>query len=80
MEKRTLTKEEIKAIRIVRGFTPDLRIKLNNVDKESLWKFIDENIFGLVGVADRPAWNDPEFDEWEKYINRLVSQVVEGWH
>ena len=80
MEKRTLTKEEIKAIRIVRGFTPDLRIKLNNVDKESLWKFIDENIFGLVGVADRPSWNATEFDEWEKYINRLVSQVVEGWH
>ncbi len=80
MKKRTLTKEAIKAIRIVRGFTPDLRIKLNNVDKESLWKFIDDNIFGLVGVADRPAWNDPAFDGWEKYINRLVSQVVEGWH
>ena len=83
MEKRALTKEEIKAIRIVRGFTPDLRIKLNNVDKESLWKFIDENVFGLLGAevgTDRPAWNDPEFDEWEKYINRLVSQVVEGWH
>lgn len=83
MEKRTLTKEEIKAIRIVRGFTPDLRIKLNNVDKESLWKFIDENVFGLLGAevgTDRPAWNDPAFDGWEKYINRLVSQVVEGWH
>lgn len=80
MENKTLTREQIKAIRIIRGFTPDLRIKLNNVDKESLWKFIDDNIFGLVGVADRPAWNDPEFDGWEKYINRLVSQVVEGWH
>ena len=80
MENKTLTREQIKAIRIIKGFTPDLRIKLNNVDKESLWKFIDDNIFGLVGVADRPAWNNPEFDGWEKYINRLVSQVVEGWH
>lgn len=45
MKRRDLKQKEIKAIRIVRGFTPDLRVKLTGVDKESLCQFIDENIF-----------------------------------
>ena len=77
--RRTLTKYEIKGIRLISGFTPDLRVKLHNVDKVLLWHFIDDNISRLVGVTDRPYWGDPEFDEWERYINKLVNQVVEGW-
>lgn len=77
--RRILTKDEIKAIRLISGFTPDLRVKLHNADKDLLWHFIDDNISRLVGVTDHPHWSDPEFDEWERYINRLVSQVVEGW-
>lgn len=82
MKRRDLSKEEIKAIRIVRGFTPDLRVKLTGADKESLWQFIDENIFGLMGDdigTIKPIWSDPEFEKYEKYINRLVNQVIEGW-
>lgn len=77
--RRMLTKNEIKRIRIISGFTPDLRVKLHNVDKVLLCNFIDDNISRLVGVTDRPHWSDPDFDEYERYINRLVSQVVEGW-
>lgn len=36
---KTLNKEQIKAIRIVKGFTSDLRVKLTGVNEESIWYF-----------------------------------------
>lgn len=79
---RELTKEEIKAIRIVMGFNSDLRIKLNNVNRISIWYFIEDNRFGLLGAdfgISRPEITD--FYKWKNYedcIYRMVIQVVNG--
>ena len=79
---RELTKEEIKAIRIVMGFNSDLRIKLDNVNRTSIWHFIDDNRFGLLGVnfgMSRPEIVD--FYKWKDYedcIYRMVTQVING--
>jgi hypothetical protein len=47
--RKEITKEQIKAIRIVNGFNPDLRVKLS-VNRNTLWNFIDENFAGLFGI------------------------------
>ena len=45
--KITLDNEAIKAIRFCNGFTTDLRIKLTNANRNSLWHWLDQNALGI---------------------------------
>lgn len=78
---KNLNKETIKAIRIVRGFNPDLRVKLTAINRDALWAWIRENRFGIFGLDFFPA--DPlptsaEWDRFEKAIDHAVGQVING--
>lgn len=50
-----MTKEMIKAIRLVMGFNPNLRVKLDYTpynftsEQESIINFLHDNIFGIYG-------------------------------
>lgn len=78
---KTLTKEQIKAIRIVRGFNPDTRLKLYGVNRDALWYFIDRNSYGLLGAefaTSKPTPLSDEWDDYERCILNMVNQVIEG--
>lgn len=77
---KTLSNEKIKAIRIVLGFNDDLRVKLKNAKKESIFDFMDANRYNIFGVdhelANRPDPGSNEWDIWERKMWRAVSEVI----
>lgn len=79
---KPLTKEEIKAIRIVMGFNRDLRKKLTGVKTECIYEFIRNNREGILGPEYRKL---PDIiKEQEVWINlrnlmkAAASQVING--
>ena len=75
----TLDNEAIKAIRFCTGYNPDLRIKLNGLNKSSLWYWIDENRFGVLGWAAgcmKPSPTSNDWDKYERMLNDVVRQIA----
>ena len=76
-----MNKEMIKAIRLVKGINPDLRVKAN-VNKWDLFSFIDENRFGIFGVDFGLSRPDSVLsDSWPAYEHKIwnaVLSVIEG--
>ena len=78
--KITLDNEAIKAIRFCNGFTTDLRIKLTNANRNSLWHWLDQNALGIFGM-DFVHYStiQPTDDDWHKYevmLKNVVRQVI----
>lgn len=74
-----MTKAMIKAIRLVNGFNPDLRVELTNINKDVLYDWISSNYYGIFGTSDiKPSWDSPEWDRYEKKIWGAVRQVING--
>lgn len=74
-----LDNEAIRAIRFVKGYNPDLRVKLKLANRSSLWNFIDENRYGLLGVNVGFMKPDATSDNWSRYekmIYDVVDQVI----
>lgn len=79
---KPLTREEIKAIRIVMGFNRDLRKKLNGVKVEFIYNFIKENRAGILG-AEYNEFPDvvKEQENWinlRNLIKAAAEQVLRG--
>jgi hypothetical protein len=69
----------IKAVRLVNGFNPDLRITLKGINKGALYEWIDANYYGIFGVSEvKPSWDSPEWDRYERKIWNAVNQVISG--
>ena len=76
-----LDNEAIRAIRFVKGYNPDLRVKIKLATRRSsFWDWIDENRFGLLGVnVGFMKPNDTTSENWDKYekmIYDVVDQVI----
>lgn len=75
-----MDKKKIKAIRIVLGFNDDLRVKLTNANRESIFNFLDRNRVGLFGLTSELANKpDPASDEWlnwESKMWKVVDEVI----
>lgn len=79
---KPLTKEEIKAIRIVMGFNRDLRKKLTGVRTEYIYEFIRNNREGIFGIEYRKLPNViKEQEAWvnlRNLIRAATIQVING--
>lgn len=79
---KPLTKEEIKAIRIVMGFNRDLRKKLTGVRTEYIYEFIRNNREGIFGIEYRKLPNViKEQEAWvnlRNLIRAAAIQVING--
>lgn len=76
-----MKKEMVKAIRLVNGFNSDLRVKLNTINRNALWDWIDCNRFGIFGYDFGTSKPDATSDEWQAYERTIwcaVDQVVNG--
>ena len=80
--RKPLTREEIKAIRIVMGFNRDLRKKLNGVKIEYIYDFIKENRAGILGAEYRQLPDVvKEQENWinlRNLIKAAAEQVLRG--
>lgn len=74
-----MKKEMIKAIRLVNGFTPDLRVKIN-CNKNCLFYWIEANRIDVLGMdmATIPEVTSPEWDAYERRIWKAVREVMSG--
>lgn len=76
-----MTKQMIKAIRLVNGWNPDLRVKLNTVNKSSLYDWIEANRYGIFDSLDeamKPDTTSPEWVNYERRIWNAVHAVING--
>lgn len=76
-----LTKEQIKAIRIIKGYNPDLRIGLKYScyeQKKDIMNLIEENTVHLLGVNAEIEMQRLTDRQREKIYNNLVMQVYRG--
>lgn len=76
-----MKKEMIRAIRLVNGFNPDLRIVLYGVNRNSLYDWIEANRLGIFGISFYPVKPVVTSLEWDKYDNAIlkaVHQVIFG--
>ena len=75
-----MKKEMIKAVRMVNGINPDLRIKADNINKTAMYEFLREHRIAIFGskyaVVPDPA--SKEFDKFDRMINNAVYSVIEG--
>ena len=75
-----MEKKKIKAIRIVLGFTDDLRVKLSYANRESIFNFLDRNRVGLFGLdselANKPDPASDEWLNWESKMWKVVDEVI----
>lgn len=77
--KITLDNEAVKAIRFVLGFNTDLRVSLKHVNRDAIWKFLDDNRFGIFGISAGLSKPDATSELWPTYeaiLNDVVNQVV----
>ncbi len=75
-----MKKAMIKAIRLVNGWTPDLRIKCDTIYKPSLYDWIEENRIGIFGFS-MAIIPDPVTEDYIKYERRIwkaVDAVISG--
>lgn len=81
MKQFILTKQQIKAIRIVKGYSDNLRINISaSVNKNDMWHFIDENIAGLLGadIISCKYKDSIMTAEYENNISWLVDGICSG--
>lgn len=78
--KYTITAEMIKAIRIVRGFKPDLRVKIKRANRDCMYDFIDgifPDLFGL-DVLGKKYDDGLLSDRYERAVWTCVNAVCDG--
>lgn len=75
-----LTKNQIKAIRILKGYSPDLRIqvKVTYDQIQSILSLIEENAINLLGVDAVNEIMDLTDDQRDIVYNNLMLQVLTG--
>ena len=77
-----MTKEMIKAIRLVNGFNPDLRVNLSYASADDLYDWIEANRIGIFGLRSdmciKPELTSPEFDKYDRRIKAAVYAVING--
>lgn len=75
-----LTKDQIKAIRILKGYSPDLRIKVKvTYDQiQSIMSLIEENEINLLGVDAVNEIMELTDDQRDIVYNNLMLQVLTG--
>lgn len=75
-----LTKNQIKAIRILKGYDPDLRIKIKaTYDQiQSIINLIEENEINLLGVDAVNEMMELTDDQRDIVHNNLMLQVLTG--
>lgn len=83
--KYELTKEMVKAIRLLNGYNTDLRVDISGaVNQSSMWDFIDSifvNLFGLDAIANKwqgEPGHQSLTDAYERIIRRCVKGVCTG--
>ena len=73
-----MKKEMIKAIRLVNGFNPDLRVKLDTtINKSALYDWIDNNRFGILGI-DKALIRNSDYPKYERIVWGAVRCVTMG--
>ena len=72
-----MKKEMIKAIRLVIGFKPDLRIKLTTANENALYDFIDNHSYAILGYKKAMLKHD-DFPRYERAVWAAVHNVVYG--
>lgn len=73
-----MNNEMIKAVRLVNGLTPDLRVNIRPEFKDKLWNFLDANAAGIFGIdfaISRPAPTDDNWSAYEKALNYAVRLI-----
>ena len=75
-----LTKNQIKAIRILKGYSPDLRIqvKVTYDQIQSILSLIEDNVINLLGVDAVNEIMDLTDDQRDIVYNNLMLQVLTG--
>lgn len=76
-----LTKEQIKAIRIIKGYNPDLRTKIKVAYEEEvqgIMNLIIKNSLYLLGIDAKLEIQKLTYGQQEKIYNNLVMQVTGG--
>lgn len=75
-----LTKNQIKAIRILKGYSPDLRIqvKVTYDQIQSILSLIEDNVINLLGVDAVNEIIDLTDDQRDIVYNNLMLQVLTG--
>lgn len=75
-----LTKNQIKAIRILKGYSPDLRIqvKVTYDQIQSILSLIEENAINLLRVDAVNEIMDLTDDQRDIVYNNLMLQVLTG--
>jgi hypothetical protein len=79
--KYTITKEQIKAIRICMGYNADLRVRLKTANSESIYDFVDKIFPYLFGVETGFKRLDDDGNlsyQYEKAVYKCVSAVKSG--
>lgn len=79
-----MKKDMIKAVRLVRGLNPDLRVKLTTINRSALYDWIEENRYGILGVDHpsealiKPDGASQEWKAYERMIWKAVDAVIFG--
>lgn len=75
-----LTKNQIKAIRILKGYSPDLRIKVKvTYDQiQSILSLIEDNVINLLGIDAVNEMMELTDDQRDIVYNNLMLQVLTG--
>lgn len=76
-----LSREQIKAIRIIKGYNPDLRtnIRVNYMEEaQSIMNLIIKNSLYLLGIDAKLEIQKLTYGQQEKIYNNLVMQVLRG--
>lgn len=75
-----LTKDQIKAIRILKGYSPDLRIKIKvTYDQiQSIMSLIEDSVINLLGEDAVNEMMDLTDDQRDIVYNNLMLQVLTG--
>lgn len=75
-----LTKNQIRAIRILKGYSPDLRIqvKVTYDQIQSILSLIEDNVINLLGIDAVNEIMDLTDDQRDIVYNNLMLQVLTG--
>lgn len=75
-----LDNEAIKAIRFCLGYPTDLRIKLENADRNHIDSWIEENKLGLFGLENTEilltSYDSDDWNKYERMIKNVVNQII----
>lgn len=76
-----LTKDQIKAIRIIKGYNTDLKTKIKVAYEEEvqgIMNLIIKNSLYLLGIDAKLEIQKLTYGQQEKIYNNLVMQVLRG--